>query len=107
MATRPIPISTPLAAGTRGADDKVQASACGEEADVDEMLTIEEIQAKYASDWVLIGDPQTDEALRVRAGKVLFHSPDHDEVCRKTAEHPLGRYALRFLGSLPDDLVLV
>ena len=74
---------------------------------MDEILTIDEIQARYAPDWVLIGDPQTDESLRVRAGKVLFHSPDQDEVCRKAAECPPGRYALRFLGTVPEDLVLV
>ena len=72
-----------------------------------ELLTIEEIEARYAPEWVLIGEPQTDEALKLRAGKVLFHSPDQDEVCRKAAEFPPGRYALRFLGTIPQDLVLV
>ena len=79
----------------------------GKEAAVDEILTIDEIRARYAPDWVLIGDPRTDESLSVRAGKVLFHSPDQDEVCRKAAECPPGRYALRFLGTVPEDLVLV
>jgi hypothetical protein len=74
---------------------------------VDDVLTIDEIRARYAPDWVLIGEPQIDEALSVRGGKVLFHSPDHDEVCRKAMEYPAGRYALRFLGTIPDDLVLV
>ena len=46
---------------------------------MDEILTIEEIEARYAPDWVLIGEPQTDESLRVQAGKVLFHGPDQDE----------------------------
>jgi hypothetical protein len=72
-----------------------------------EVLTIEQIQARYSPDWVLIGEPQIDEALNVRAGKVLFHSPDHDEVCRKAMAYPDGRYALRFLGTIPEDLVLV
>ena len=56
---------------------------------------------------MLIGEPQTDESLKVLAGKVLFHSPDQDEVCLKAMEYPPGRYALRFLGTIPDDLVLV
>jgi hypothetical protein len=72
-----------------------------------DVLTIEEIEARYAPEWVLIGEPVTDEALRLRAGKVLFHSPDQDEVCRKATEFPPGRYALRFLGTIPEDLVLV
>jgi hypothetical protein len=74
---------------------------------MDEVLTIDEIKARYAPDWVLIGEPETDEHLEVRAGKVLFHGPDGDEVCRKAAEYPPGRYALQFLGEFPEDLVLV
>ncbi len=74
---------------------------------MDEVLTIEEIEARYASEWVLIGEPRTDETLKVRAGKVLFHGPDRDEVCRKATEYPPGRYALRFLGTFPEDVVLV
>jgi hypothetical protein len=78
-----------------------------EVATMDEVLTIEEIEAHFAPDWVLIGDPQTDENLTLRAGKVLFHGPDRDEVCRKATEYPPGRYALRFLGTIPENLVLV
>ena len=72
-----------------------------------EVLTIEEIKARYAPDWVLIGDPQTDENLTLLAGKVLHHGPDRDEVCLKAREYPPGRYALEFLGTIPEDLVLV
>jgi hypothetical protein len=35
---------------------------------------------------VLIGDPQTDEHHHVHAGKVLFHSPDREEVYRQAIE---------------------
>jgi hypothetical protein len=70
-------------------------------------LTIEEIEARFAPDWVLTGESETDENLGLRAGKVLFHSPDQDEVCRKAMEFPPGRYALRFLGTIPEDLVLM
>jgi hypothetical protein len=74
---------------------------------MDETLTIEQIEARFAPEWVLIGEPQTDESDRLKAGKVLFHSPDQDEVCRKAADYPPGRYALRFLGTIPEDLVLI
>lgn len=42
-----------------------------------------EIEARYAPDWVLIGEPMTDESLQVLSGKVLFHGADHGEVCLK------------------------
>lgn len=77
------------------------------EAVMGEMLTIEDIKARYAPDWVLIGEPQTDEGLELRAGRVLYHGPDRDEVCRKAMEFPPGRYAVQFLGAIPDDLVFV
>jgi hypothetical protein len=74
---------------------------------MDEMLSIEEMKARYAPDWVLIGEPQTDEMQRLLAGKVLFHSPDRDAVYDKVTEYPPGRYAFRFLGEIPEDMVLV
>jgi uncharacterized pyridoxal phosphate-containing UPF0001 family protein len=71
------------------------------------MLTIEEIEARFPSEWVLIGDPQTDEYQRLLAGTVLFHSLDREEVDRKLLELRPSRFAYRFLGTLPDDLALV
>ncbi len=74
---------------------------------MNDVLTIDEIKERYAPDWVLIGEPQTDDALELRAGIVLFHGPDRDEVCRKAMDYPHGRYAVQFLGTIPEDLVLV
>ena len=72
-----------------------------------DVLTIEEIEARFTPEWVLIGEPQTDEDLRLRAGKVLFHSPDRDEVYRKASELRPGRFAVRYLGTWPEDMALV
>lgn len=49
-------------------------------------MTIEEIESSFDSEWVLVGDPVTDEAFNVRKGKVLHHSKDRDEVYRKGVE---------------------
>jgi hypothetical protein len=70
-----------------------------------EFLTMEEIQARYAPDWVLIAEPQTDESLRVLGGKVVFHGSDADEIYRKAAELKLDRIAVRFLGEYPEHMV--
>ena len=74
---------------------------------MDEVLTIEEIEARFAPDWVLIGDPQTDENQGLRGGRVLFHGPDRDEVYRKARELRLDRIAVRYLGPWPEDMALV
>lgn len=61
---------------------------------MDEVLSITEIEAKFDSEWVLIEDPRTDEALEVQA-----------ELCAGTGR--TGRRStaglLRFV---PNDLPL-
>ena len=72
-----------------------------------EMLTIEEIEARYAPNWVLIGDPQVAEGPRLLAGVVLFSTPDRDELYRKAMELKLDHVAIRYLGTWPADMAFV
>ena len=74
---------------------------------MDEILTIEEIKARYPAEWLLIGDPQTDESPRLLAGRVLFHSPSRDDVYRKAVELRLPHFAVRYFGAMPEDTALV
>jgi hypothetical protein len=74
---------------------------------MDETLTVEEIEDRFPSEWVLIGDPQTDEAQRLLAGMVLFHSPERDEVDRRLLELRPSRFAFRYLGTMPEGMALV
>ncbi len=74
---------------------------------MNELLTIEQIEAQFPSEWVLIGDPDTDDRQHLLAGKVLCHSADRDEVDRKLLEIRPTRFALRYLGTMPDDSALV
>lgn len=74
---------------------------------MDEFLTIDEMEARYAPDWVLVGDPQTDPLQRLQAGRVLFHSPDREAVYRKAIELRPGRFAFRYLGEMPEDMAFV
>lgn len=72
-----------------------------------DVLAVEEMEIRYPSEWVLIVEPETDDWQRLRAGKVLFHSPDRAAVDRKLLELRPDRYAFRYLGPVPDDVVLV
>ena len=74
---------------------------------MDEMLTVDQIEKRYAPEWVLISEPQTDDQQRLFGGKVLYHSPDRDEVYRKARELRLDRIAVRYLGTWPEDMALV
>lgn len=75
--------------------------------DVNERQTIEEIEARFPSEWVLIGDPETDQGQHLLAGRVLFHSHDRDEVDRKLLEVRPPRFELRYLGDFPEHMAMI
>jgi hypothetical protein len=74
---------------------------------MDDVLTVAQIDAQFESEWVLIEDPQTDEALEVRRGKVRWHSKDRDEVYRKAVELRPSRFAILYTGKIPKDAAVV
>ncbi len=74
---------------------------------MDEILTAVQIETQVESEWVLVEDPQTDEALKVRRGKVRWHSKDRDEVYRKAVELRPTRFAILYTGKIPKDAAVV
>ena len=74
---------------------------------MDEVLTIAEIEARFAPEWVLVEDPQTSEALEVQSGKVCFHSKDRDEVYRTAVRLRPKRFAMLYTGTIPKDTAIV
>lgn len=72
-----------------------------------ERLTYPEIKARYAPEWVLIGDVEVDETLEVVSGDVLCHSLDRDDIDLAMMAMRPTPFALRFLGVVPDDFVLM
>jgi hypothetical protein len=77
-----------------------------EEVDMDEMLTWGEIKARYAPDWVIIDELETDDHLQVVRGKVILHGPDHDELLHKMTGRKFDRIAVHYLGEYPDPMVI-
>ena len=74
---------------------------------MDDLLTIAQIEAQFESEWVLVEDPQTNEALEVQSGKVRWHSQDRDEVYRKAVELRPRRFAMLYTGKMPKDTAIV
>ncbi len=74
---------------------------------MDELLTIAEIEARFDSEWVLIEDPSTDEALEVRSGTVRRHGKDREEVYRRAIEIRPKRFAVVYTGKMPRDTAIV
>lgn len=74
---------------------------------MDKTLTISEIESQFDSEWVLVEDPQTNEALEVQSGKVLYHSPNRDEFDRKVLEFRPKRFAVLFTGEPQEGMEFV
>ena len=69
-------------------------------------MNMAEIQAQFQSEWVLVEDPQTNDALEVTAGKVRWHSKDRDEVYRKAVELRPKRFAMLYTGEMPKNAAI-
>ena len=74
---------------------------------MNDLMSYEEIKARFPAEWVLVVDHQTDASLELVAGSVLCHSADRDEVDRILLELRPSRFALRYLGKMPENTALV
>jgi hypothetical protein len=72
-----------------------------------EILTIDEIESRFDSEWVLIEDPDVDEHLNILRGKVVWHSKDRDEVYRKALELRPKSAATLYIGTMPENTAIV
>jgi hypothetical protein len=72
-----------------------------------DVLTMADIQSQFVSEWVLIEDPETNEALEVVGGVVRCHGRDRDEVYRKAVELRPRRFAMLYTGTIPKDTAVV
>jgi hypothetical protein len=72
-----------------------------------EILTLDEMKARFDSEWVLVVDPEVDEQLRVVRGKVAYHSKNRDELDRKMIELRPKSSATLYTGKMPDNTAIV
>lgn len=72
-----------------------------------EMLTIDAIETRFDEEWVLVGDPETNEFQEVTAGRVMWHSSDRDEVYRKSVELRPRRSAFLCFRKRPPNTYLM
>lgn len=72
----------------------------------EEVLTASQIESLYDSEWILVGNPETNEQLEVLRGKVLWHSKDRDELYRKAIELRPRDFAILYTGQLPEHMIL-
>jgi hypothetical protein len=72
-----------------------------------ERLTIEEINRRYPSEWILLGNPETDETFKLLSGEVLFHSKDRNTMYGHAAAVRPSHFATHFTGKIPADIAFV
>lgn len=73
---------------------------------VNEVLTIDEIESRFPSEWILIEDPIASDANGVESGRVVFRSPDRDEMYRKAIELRPTRFAFYYTGRMPPNTAI-
>jgi hypothetical protein len=74
---------------------------------MDKAMAIAEIHARFRSEWVLLGDTETDDSLEVTGGNVLWHSQDRDEVYRKAQDLAPQHSAILYTGTVPDEVAVI
>ncbi len=74
---------------------------------MDDILTVGEMESRFIAEWLLVEDPQIDDALEVLSGVVRYHSKDRDEVYRKAVELRPRRFAVLYTGEIPKDAAVV
>jgi len=72
-----------------------------------EVMTLDEINERFDSEWVLLEDPELTKGMEIIRGKVLFHSKDRDELYRKALELRPKHGAIHYTGKLPEDAVVI
>lgn len=71
------------------------------------IMTLQEMEAAFDAEWILVGDPQTNEAHEVLEGTVLCHSKDRDEVYRAAVKLRPKYSAIVYTGKVSPDEVFV
>ena len=74
---------------------------------MDNILTVAEMESRFVAEWLLVEDPQVNEALEVQGGVVRYHSKDRDEVYRKAVELRPRQFAVLYTGEIPADAAVV
>jgi hypothetical protein len=74
---------------------------------MEQVMTLEEMKSRFDGEWILVEEPQTNQALEVVRGKVLYHGKDRDEVYRQAVALRPKRSAILYTGEMPEDTAIV
>ena len=67
-----------------------------------ELLTKQQMKARYPNQWLLITDYELDDATSLRTGRVVAHSKGREDI-HHAMKNPSGDLCIHFTGTLPRD----
>ncbi len=70
------------------------------------ILSLAEIKEKYPDQWVLIVDPELDDNNEVITGKVIYNTPDKEDLYDHLDFAQHRNSALEYIGDCSNDVVL-
>ncbi|PIP48575.1 MAG: hypothetical protein COX14_03480 [Chloroflexi bacterium CG23_combo_of_CG06-09_8_20_14_all_45_10] len=71
------------------------------------VVNFEEMIEKFKGEWLLVEYEDLDEELKLKRGKVLFHSPYKSEVYKQLMEMRGGNITIEYAGDIPKDLAVL
>lgn len=71
---------------------------------MNEVMTIDQITSEFRDEWILIGDMQMDEQMRLRGGRVLRHSKDREQVDEFASKLPLGTFTV--INTIEEPIII-
>jgi len=74
---------------------------------MEESMGFEEMIEKFEGKWLLIEYEELDEEFAVKQGKVLFHSPNKNEVYEQLMEIQGRNIAIEYAGEVPKKLAVL
>ena len=72
-----------------------------------EILSFEEMQHRYAGEWLLIAYTELDNEMNVIRGKVLAHSLNRDDIYGAISSRDGQSVAIEYIGAIPEDLAVI
>jgi len=74
---------------------------------MEESMGFEEMIEKFEGEWLLIEYEELDKEFAVKQGKVLFHSPNKNEVYEQLMEIQGRNIAIEYAGEIPKKLAVL
>ena len=70
-------------------------------------MRLSEIQKKYRNQWVLVEYSNLGKDLRVKAGKVIAHATNKEDIYKALLATRGKNVSIEYCGKIPDNLVVM